>query len=134
MRRGQAIFCPVFAQSARKLASPLSVSGWLNSERSTAGGSGSIAAFIAEPIQGVGGFITPPKEYFKIVFSIVKKYGGLFIFDEVPTRWGSTGKKWVGIQRWEVTPGILTSAKGMANGVPVVSRSPLRKSPQAFKA
>jgi len=45
--------------------------------------SGQIAAFLAEPIQGVGGFITPPKEYFKIVFKIVKDYGGLFISDEV---------------------------------------------------
>src|SRR6202011_927945 len=48
------------------------------------------------PIQGVGGFITPPKEYFKIVFKIVKKYGGLFISDEVQTGWGRTGKKWFG--------------------------------------
>src|SRR5262249_48091042 len=45
--------------------------------------SGQIAAFLAEPIQGVGGFITPPNEYFKIVFKIVKDYGGLFISDEV---------------------------------------------------
>jgi 4-aminobutyrate aminotransferase-like enzyme len=83
------------------------------------GTSGSIAAFIAEPIQGVGGFITPPPEYFKIVFKIVKKYGGLFIADEVQTAWGRTGKKWFGIEQWEVTPDILTSAKGLANGVPV---------------
>src|SRR5713101_2675907 len=83
------------------------------------GTSGSIAAFIAEPIQGVGGFITPPPEYFKIVFKIVKKYGGLFIADEVQTGWGRTGKKWFGIEQWEVTPDILTSAKGMANGVPI---------------
>lgn len=83
------------------------------------GTSGNIAAFIAEPIQGVGGFITPPKEYFKIVFSIVKKYGGLFISDEVQTGWGRTGKKWWGIEQWEVTPDIITSAKSMANGVPV---------------
>jgi 4-aminobutyrate aminotransferase len=83
------------------------------------GTSGQIAAFIAEPIQGVGGFITPPKEYFKIVFRIVKKYGGLFISDEVQTGWGRTGRKWFGIEHWEVTPDILTSAKGLANGVPV---------------
>ncbi|PYV26904.1 MAG: aspartate aminotransferase family protein [Acidobacteria bacterium] len=81
--------------------------------------SGSIAAFLAEPIQGAGGFITPPKEYFKIVFNIVKKYGGLFIADEVQTGFGRTGKKWFGIEHWEVEPDILTSAKGMANGVPV---------------
>ena len=83
------------------------------------GTSGSIAAFIAEPIQGVGGFITPPPEYFKIVFKVVKKYGGLFISDEVQTGFGRTGKKWFGIEHWEVEPDILTSAKGMANGMPV---------------
>jgi len=83
------------------------------------GTSGQIAAFIAEPIQGVGGFITPPPEYFKIVFSIVKKYGGLYISDEVQTGFGRTGKTWFGIERWEVTPDILTCAKGMANGAPV---------------
>ncbi len=81
--------------------------------------SGQIAAFIAEPIQGVGGFITPPKEYFKIVFKIVKDYGGLFISDEVQTAWGRTGKRWFGIEQWEVTPDIITSAKGMANGSPI---------------
>ncbi len=81
--------------------------------------SGQIAAFLAEPIQGVGGFITPPKEYFKIVFKIVKDYGGLFIADEVQTAWGRTGKRWFGIEQWEVTPDIITSAKGLANGVPV---------------
>jgi 4-aminobutyrate aminotransferase-like enzyme len=81
--------------------------------------SGQIAAFIGEPIQGVGGFITPPKEYFKIVFKIVKDYGGLFIADEVQTGWGRTGKKWFGIEQWEVTPDIITAAKGLANGSPV---------------
>ncbi|MGH9776467.1 MAG: aspartate aminotransferase family protein [Candidatus Acidiferrales bacterium] len=81
--------------------------------------SGSIAAFMAEPIQGVGGFITPPPEYFKIVVPIVKKYGGLFIADEVQTGFGRTGKKWFGIEHWEVTPDIITCAKSMGNGVPV---------------
>src|SRR5579863_7218205 len=81
--------------------------------------SGSIAAFLAEPIQGAGGFITPPKEYFKLVFNIVKKYGGLFISDEVQTGFGRTGKKWFGIEHWEVEPDIITCAKGMANGVPI---------------
>lgn len=81
--------------------------------------SGKVAAFIAEPIQGVGGFITAPPEYFKIVFNIIKKYDGLFISDEVQTAWGRTGKKWFGIEHWEVTPDIITSAKGLANGTPV---------------
>src|SRR5882724_8154348 len=81
--------------------------------------SGRIAAFIGEPIQGVGGFVTPPKEYFPIVADIVKKYGGLFISDEVQTGWGRTGGKWFGIEQWGVTPDIITSAKSLGNGAPV---------------
>src|SRR5437868_863238 len=81
--------------------------------------SGRIAGFIAEPIQGVAGFVTPPKEYFPIVADIVKKYGGLFISDEVQTGWGRTGGKWFGIEQWGVQPDIITSAKGLGNGAPV---------------
>jgi 4-aminobutyrate aminotransferase-like enzyme len=80
---------------------------------------GRIAAFLAEPIQGVGGFITPPKEYFKEIVSIVRKYGGLFICDEVQTAWGRTGGKMFGIEHWGVEPDIMTFAKGMANGAPI---------------
>ncbi len=81
--------------------------------------SGRIAAFIAEPIQGVGGFITPPPEYFKIVQEIVKHYGGLFIADEVQTGFGRTGDKWFGIEHWDVEPDIMTMAKSIANGFPL---------------
>ncbi len=81
--------------------------------------SGTIAAFIAEPIQGVGGFITPPPEYFKIVYRIVKNYGGVFIADEVQTGFGRTGTKWFGIEHWEVTPDIITCAKSLGNGLPI---------------
>src|SRR5580693_3354319 len=81
--------------------------------------SGRVAALIAEPIQGVGGFITPPKEYFKIVTDIVRKYGGIFIADEVQTAWGRTGGKWFGIEHWDVQPDIITSAKGLGNGLPI---------------
>jgi 4-aminobutyrate aminotransferase len=81
--------------------------------------SGHPSAFIAEPIQGVGGFITPPKEYFKEVVPIVKSYGGLFICDEVQTGWGRTGGKMFGIEHWGVEPDIMVMAKGSANGAPV---------------
>ncbi|HEY6988504.1 MAG TPA: aspartate aminotransferase family protein [Bryobacteraceae bacterium] len=81
--------------------------------------SGQVAGFIAEPIQGVGGFITPPKEYFQIVADIVRRYGGLFISDEVQTGWGRTGRKWFGIEHWDVTPDVITSAKGLGNGFPI---------------
>jgi alanine-glyoxylate transaminase/(R)-3-amino-2-methylpropionate-pyruvate transaminase len=81
--------------------------------------SGRIAAFIAEPIQGVGGFIPAPPEYFKIVTEIVHRYGGLFICDEVQTGFGRTGDKWFGIEHWGVEPDIMTMAKGIANGFPL---------------
>jgi 4-aminobutyrate aminotransferase-like enzyme len=81
--------------------------------------SGRIAGFIAEPIQGIGGFITPPKEYFEIVSGIVKKHGGLFISDEVQTGWGRTGGKWFGIEQYNVVPDIITSAKSLGNGAPI---------------
>jgi len=80
---------------------------------------GKIAAFIAEPILGVGGFIVPPKEYFTIVRDIIKRYGGLFICDEVQTGWGRTGDAWCGIEHWNVEPDVITFAKGMANGSPI---------------
>src|SRR5215470_12078022 len=81
--------------------------------------SGRIAGFIAEPIQGVGGFITPPREYFGIVAGIIRRYGGIFISDEVQTAWGRTGGKWFGIEQYGVTPDIITSAKGLGNGFPI---------------
>jgi 4-aminobutyrate aminotransferase len=81
--------------------------------------SGQLAAFIAEPIQGVGGFVTPPKEYFSIVAEIVRKHGGVFISDEVQTGFGRTGGKWFGIEHWGVQPDMMTAAKGMANGAPI---------------
>jgi 4-aminobutyrate aminotransferase len=68
---------------------------------------------------GVGGFITPPKDYFKVVTDIVRRYGGIFICDEVQTGWGRTGAKWCGIEHWEVEPEVMTFAKGMANGSPI---------------
>ncbi len=80
---------------------------------------GKIAGMIAETILGVGGFIIPPKEYFPRVAEIVRRHGGLFISDEVQAAWGRTGDKWFGIEHWGVEPDIITSAKGMGNGVPL---------------
>src|SRR5271157_2064226 len=81
--------------------------------------SGHLAGFIAEPIQGVGGFITPPKEYFPIIEKIIRSHGGIFISDEVQTGWGRTGGKWFGIEQWGVQPDIITGAKGLGNGTPI---------------
>lgn len=91
---------------------------------------GKIAGILVEPIQGVGGFITPPVEYFKIVAEIVRKYGGIFISDEVQTGFGRTGKMW-GIEQYDVEPDMMTMAKGIANGFPlaaVVTTTPIADS------
>ena len=80
---------------------------------------GRIAAFMAEPIQGVGGFVVAPQEYFRRIAPIIKQAGGLLIIDEVQTGWGRTGKYWCAIEHWGVEPDIITFAKGIANGAPV---------------
>ncbi len=80
--------------------------------------SGRVAGMLAEPVLGVGGFITPPREYFTIVAKIVRAHGGLFIADEVQTGFGRTGKLW-GIEHYEVEPDLMTMAKGIANGLPL---------------
>lgn len=81
--------------------------------------SGEVACFIGEPIQGVGGVVTPPPEYFQIVYDIVRKHGGLCIADEVQTGFGRTGTKFWGFENWGVTPDIVTMAKGIGNGAPL---------------
>jgi 4-aminobutyrate aminotransferase len=75
--------------------------------------SGRIAAFIAEPIFGVSGLITPPPEYFKVAVDIVHKYGGLFIADEVQTMFGRTGDYWYGCKHWDVVPDIMAMVRAL---------------------
>lgn len=81
--------------------------------------SGQIAAFIAEPIQGAGGVIDPPPEYFKIVYEIVRAHGGLCIADEVQTGFGRLGTHFWGFEAFGVVPDIVVMAKGIGNGVPL---------------
>src|SRR5690606_7727861 len=80
---------------------------------------GRIAAFMAEPIQGVGGFIVAPRDYFRRVAPIVKEAGGLLIIDEVQTGWGRTGGHMCAIEHWGVEPDIIVFAKGIAYGYPL---------------
>lgn len=78
-----------------------------------------IAAFIVEPVQGVGGIVQPPPEFFQITYEIVKDFGGLFVSDEVQTGFGRTGIHWWGIQHSGVDPDIITIAKGFGSGIPI---------------
>jgi alanine-glyoxylate transaminase/(R)-3-amino-2-methylpropionate-pyruvate transaminase len=80
---------------------------------------GEVACFIAEPIQGVGGVVTPPREYFQIAYEIVRRHGGLCIADEVQTAFGRTGAHYWGFENWGVTPDLVTVAKGLGNGAPI---------------
>ena len=76
--------------------------------------SGKIAGVLFEPIQGVGGFITPPKDFLQIISDIARHYGGVVIGDEVQGGFGRTGKHWFSVEHWGVTPDIMTMAKGIA--------------------
>jgi alanine-glyoxylate transaminase/(R)-3-amino-2-methylpropionate-pyruvate transaminase len=81
--------------------------------------SGVVAAFLGEPIQGVGGAVTPPPEYFSIVYDAVRQAGGLCVADEVQTGFGRTGEHFWGFENWGVTPDLVTMAKGIGNGAPL---------------
>ncbi len=80
---------------------------------------GRIAAFMAEPIQGVGGFQPVPFDYFRRIEPLVRAAGGIMIIDEVQTGWGRTGGQLCAIEHWGIEPDVMTFAKGIANGAPV---------------
>jgi 4-aminobutyrate aminotransferase/(S)-3-amino-2-methylpropionate transaminase len=80
--------------------------------------SGDVCAFIAEPVMGEGGIITPPDDYFKVVKKALDDEGVLFIADEVQSGFGRTGKMFA-IEHYGVEPDIMTMAKGIADGWPL---------------
>jgi len=77
---------------------------------------GDVAAMIAEPIQGVGGFATPPDGFFGAMKKVLDAHDILFISDEVQTGWGRTGDHFWGYEAHGVVPDLLTFAKGVGNG------------------
>lgn len=76
------------------------------------------AAVMIEPVQGEGGIIVPPEGYIKGVRELCDRHGILMMADEVQSGLGRTGKLWA-IQNWDVVPDVMTSAKGLAGGVPI---------------
>lgn len=82
---------------------------------------GNVACLIAEPIQGVGGFATPPDGLFARFKEVLDRHGILWISDEVQTGWGRTGEHFWGWQAHDGSgkPDILTFAKGIGNGLPI---------------
>ncbi|XP_047026980.1 alanine--glyoxylate aminotransferase 2, mitochondrial [Helicoverpa zea] len=82
---------------------------------------GRLAALFAESIQGVNGTVQFPKGYLKKAHQLVKKYGGLYVADEVQTGFGRTGDAFWGFQNHGVMPDIVTMAKGIGNGFPMAA-------------
>ena len=87
-----------------------------------------VAAFIAEPVQGTGGVVVPPEDYLGKIFEICHRHGILVIADEVITGFGRLGS-FFGVERWRVVPDIMVVAKGITSGyfpfAAVVLRRPL---------
>ncbi len=77
-----------------------------------------VAAMLVEPIQGEGGYVVPPPEYFPKLKKLADKYHMLFIVDEVQSGMGRTGK-WFGIEHWNVTPDVICTSKALASGMPI---------------
>ncbi|MBW2710709.1 MAG: acetyl ornithine aminotransferase family protein [Deltaproteobacteria bacterium] len=77
-----------------------------------------VAAIIVEPIQGEGGYIVPPPEFHKKLNSLAKKYGILYVTDEVQSGMGRTGKMFA-MEHFDVDPDIIALAKGIASGMPL---------------
>lgn len=82
---------------------------------------GKVAAFIAEPIQGVGGATHGARNYLREAYAIVREHGGLCIADEVQTGFGRTGDHYWGFQNFDVVPDFVVMAKGIGNGVPLAA-------------
>jgi 4-aminobutyrate aminotransferase/(S)-3-amino-2-methylpropionate transaminase len=78
---------------------------------------GQVAAILAEPVQGEGGMIVPPKEFFPLLRRLCDDHGILLIDDEVQAGAGRTGKMWA-IENWDTVPDILVSGKAIGGGLP----------------
>lgn len=93
---------------------------------------GRIAAFIAEPIQGVGGVTHGAPNYLREAYAVVREHGGLCIADEVQTGFGRTGAHYWGFQNFDVVPDMVVMAKGIGNGVPLAAVTTRREIAEAF--
>jgi len=80
----------------------------------------SVAAVIAEPVLGEGGFVVPPREYFKLLQNICRKHGILFIADEIQSGFARTGK-WFASEHFGIEPDLITTAKSLGGGMPIAA-------------
>src|ERR1700724_1265597 len=80
----------------------------------------SVAAVIAEPVLGEGGFVVPPPDYFQILQKICRKHGILFIADEVQSGFGRTGK-WFASEHFGIEPDLIAMARSLGGGMPIAA-------------
>jgi 4-aminobutyrate aminotransferase/(S)-3-amino-2-methylpropionate transaminase len=80
----------------------------------------SVAALIVEPVQGEGGFVTPPHDYFKLLQNICRKHGILFIADEIQSGFARTGK-WFASEHFGIEPDLIAMAKSLGGGMPIAA-------------
>ncbi len=95
-----------------------------------------VAGFCLEPIQGWGGTIMPPDDFFPKLRKLCDEHNILLMADEVLTSWGRTGK-WLCMEHWGVVPDVVTIGKGFGNGFPVTGvavREPFKESFEAISA
>ena len=111
--------CPHCAWGVRPEACSMPCVGALE-QAIIAAGPDTIAALIAEPIQGNGGIVVPPPGYWQQVRALCDKYGILLIFDEVQTAMNRSGT-WFAATHWETVPDIVTLAKALGNGMPIAA-------------
>jgi 4-aminobutyrate aminotransferase/4-aminobutyrate aminotransferase/(S)-3-amino-2-methylpropionate transaminase len=81
---------------------------------------GTVAAVIAEPVQGNGGIVVPPEDYWPGLRRLCTRHGTLLIADEVQTAWNRTGR-WFAAEHWGVVPDVVTVAKALGNGFPIAA-------------
>jgi 4-aminobutyrate aminotransferase / (S)-3-amino-2-methylpropionate transaminase / 5-aminovalerate transaminase len=79
-----------------------------------------VAAVIAEPVMGEGGFIAPPADYFKVLIDLCHKHGILFIADEIQTGFGRTGAMFAS-ERYGIEPDLIVTAKSLGGGLPLAA-------------
>ena len=79
-----------------------------------------VAALIAEPVQGNGGIVVPPDHYWPELRRLCSRYGTLLVADEVQTAWNRTGR-WFATEHWGVVPDVVTVAKALGNGLPIAA-------------
>jgi len=93
---------------------------------------GQVAAFIAEPIQGVGGVTAGASNYLPLSYDIIREHGGICIADEVQTGFGRTGENYWGFENSDVIPDMVVLAKGIGNGVPMAAVTTRREIAEAY--